>query len=460
MRACAAENRNGEDFVEVAMEIKLSDHFTLKRLLRFVLPSIVMMIFTSIYGVVDGFFVSNYAGKLEFTAVNLIMPFPMMLGAFGFMMGTGGSALVAISLGEGRGKEAREFFSMFIYVTLVVGAILSVAGILFIRPIAVFMGAEGEILELCVTYGRLLLAALVPFMLQNVFQSFLVTAEKPKMGLYVTVAAGLTNVFLDFVLIGVFKWGVVGAALATGISQVVGGVIPLAFFVRENGTALKLVKTKINFKVLGKACFNGSSELMTNLSMSLVNMLYNIQLLKFAGENGVAAYGVIMYVNFIFVSVFIGYAIGTAPIIGYNYGAGNKEELRNVYKKSIAFNVCSGAAMCVLAIASAGILSKIFVGYDAELFEMTKFGFSIYSLAFVVMGLNIYVSSFFTALGNGLISALISFLRTLLFQLVAVLVLPMFFELTGIWLSIVAAEGVALVVSITLLVANKKRYGY
>ena len=442
------------------MEIKLSDHFSYGRLFRFVIPSVVMMIFTSIYGVVDGFFVSNYVGKTEFAAVNLIMPFPMLLGAFGFMIGTGGSALVAMKLGEGKKKEANEIFSMLIKVTIIVGVVLSVLGIVFTREIAIVLGATDDLLEYCVIYGRVLLIALTAFMLQNVFQSFLVTAEKPKLGLLTTVIAGLTNVVLDFVMIGVLKWGIVGAALATGISQFVGGLIPLIYFLRENNSELKLVTSKLNFRVLGKTCFNGSSELMTNLSLSLVNMLYNLQLMEYAGENGVAAYGVIMYINFIFVAVFIGYSIGSAPIIGYNYGAGNGVEMKNVFKKSIKFNVFAGVLMCVSAIMLSGVLAGIFVGYDAELFEMTKKGFAIYSISFLVMGLNIYSSSFFTALGNGLISALISFLRTLLFQMVAVLVLPLIFELNGIWMSIIVAEVTALVVTISLLVANRKKYGY
>ena len=442
------------------MKIKLSDHFTYGRLFRFVIPSVVMMIFTSIYGVVDGFFVSNYVGKTEFAAVNLIMPFPMLLGGFGFMIGTGGSALVAMKLGEGKKKEANEIFSMLIKVTIIVGVILSVLGIIFTRNIAIAMGATGNLLEYCVTYGRILLIAITAFMLQNVFQSFLVTAEKPKLGLIITIVAGLTNVVLDFVLIGMLRWGVVGAALATGISQFVGGLIPLIYFFRENNSELKLVTSKINFRILGKTCFNGSSELMTNIAMSIVNMLYNLQLMEYAGENGVAAYGVIMYVNFIFVAVFLGYSIGSAPIIGYNYGAGNSPELKNVFKKSIGFNIFAGILMCTAAVMLSGILAGIFVGYDADLYEMTRKGFAIYSLSFLVMGLNIYGSSFFTALGNGLVSALISFLRTLLFQIAAVLILPIIFELNGIWMSIIVAEIMALIVTVSLLAANRKRYGY
>ena len=442
------------------MNIKLSDHFTYKRLFRFVLPSIAMMLFTSVYGVVDGFFVSNFAGKTEFAAVNLIMPFPMMLGAFGFMIGTGGSALVSITLGEGKKKEANEFFSMLIYVTIVTGLVLTVLGILFTRQIAVFFGAEGEILEYCVQYGRLLLLGLSAFMLQNVFQSFLVTAEKPTFGLIITLIAGVTNIALDYVFIKILEGGVVGAALATTISQVVGGIVPLIYFMLPNKSPLKLVKTKLNLRALGKTCFNGSSELMVNLSISLVNMLYNFQLLRFAGEDGVAAYGVIMYVNFIFIAVFLGYAIGTAPIIGYHYGAGNKDEMKNVYKKSICFNIIAGIVMCVLGILLSGFLARLFVGYDSALCEMTEWGFIVYCIAFLVMGLNIYGSSFFTALGNGIVSALISFLRTLLFQVVAVLVLPVFFELNGVWFAIVAAEGTALIVTVVFLVIYRKKYGY
>ena len=442
------------------MKIQLSDHFTYKRLLRFVLPSIGMMIFTSIYGMVDGFFVSNYVGKTEFAAVNLIMPFPMMLGAFGFMIGTGGTALVSMTMGQGKKQEANEIFSMLIKVLIIVGIALSVLGIIFIKEIALFLGATEDMLEHCVVYGAILMASMTPFMLTNTFQSFLVTAEKPDLGLKITVAAGVTNMILDYLFIGVFRWGLIGAASATGISQLVGGILPLIYFMRENDSQLRLVSAKINFRHLGKTCFNGSSELMTNISLSLVNMLYNLQLMKYAGENGVAAYGVIMYVNFIFVGVFIGYAFGSAPIIGYNYGAGNKEELQNVYKKSLLFNVASGIGMCIIAILTSGILAGIFVGYDAELYEMTKRGFAIYSISFIVMGLNIYASSFFTALGNGLVSAILSFLRTLLFQVICVLVLPLIWELDGIWLAIVAAEGMALILSFVMLKVHKKKYEY
>lgn len=442
------------------MEIKLSDHFTYRRLLRFVIPSIVMMIFTSVYGVVDGLFVSNFVGKTEFAAVNLIMPFPMLFIAFGFMIGTGGSALVSMLLGQGEKQKANEVFSMLVKVTIAAGGIMAALGIVFIRQIAHFLGATEELMEPCVVYGRLLLVALVPFMLQSIFQNFMVTAEKPKLGLCITVLAGLTNVVMDFVLIGIFRWGVVGAAVASGLGQIVGGVVPLLYFMRENTSELRIVSSKIDWGMLGEACFNGSSEMMTNLSIALVNMLYNLQLIKYAGENGVAAYGVIMYVNFIFISAYLGYSIGSAPIIGYNYGSGNREEMRNVFRKSLIFNVFAGVFMCIAAIGLSGFLAGVFVNYDAALFQMTKRGFSIYSIAFLVMGLNIYGSSFFTALGNGLVSALISFLRTLVFQIVAVLWLPVIWGLDGIWFAVVAAEAMALVVTVWFWVTKQGEYGY
>lgn len=440
--------------------IQLSDHFTYKRLMEFVLPSIVMMIFTSVYGVVDGLFVSNYAGKAAFAAVNLIMPVPVMLGALGFMLGTGGSAIVAKTLGEGKKGLANQYFSMLTAVAFIGAALLAVIGVVLMRPLAVLLGADGEMLGYCVTYGRIILISLPFFALQNIFQSFLVTAERPSLGLKVTIAAGVTNMVLDFLFVGVLHLGVVGAGTATVISEIVGGCVPLIYFLRPNTSLLRLQRPKIVWRILGHACANGSSELMSNISMSLVNMLYNIQLMRFAGENGVAAYGTIMYVNFFFVAVFIGYSIGTAPVVGFHYGAQNHEELRNVFRKSLRLIFFAGIAMTILGLLLSGVLAQVFVGYDGELMELTKRGFRIYCSAFLIMGFNIYGSAFFTALGNGLISALISFLRTLVFQVLAVLLLPVFLGLDGIWFAIVAAELLALAVTGSLLVGRRKKYHY
>lgn len=442
------------------MEIQLSDHFTYKRLARFVLPSIAMMIFTSIYGVVDGFFISNFVGKTPFAAVNLIMPFAMIMGALGFMLGTGGSALVAKTLGEGDREKANRIFSLLVYTGILSGVVLAAAGIIFTERIAIFLGAEGEMIGYCVVYGRILLTALPAFMLQNMFQSFLITAEKPGLGLALTVAAGVTNMVLDALFMAVFRWGVPGAALATALSQCVGGIAPAIYFFRENNSSLRLTGTVFDGTALFKACTNGSSELVTNISMSVVSILYNFQLMKYAGENGVAAYGVIMYVNFIFIAIFIGYSIGTAPIIGYNFGAQNKEELKNLFKKSMILVSAAGIVLTAAAVALSGPLSALFVGYDRELFEMTKRGFCIYSLSFLLCGYSIFGSSLFTALNDGVVSALISFLRTLVFQMLAILVMPAVWGLDGIWYSVAAAEVAAVVLTFTFIWKFRKKYQY
>lgn len=442
------------------MNMQLSEHFTGKKLLRFTLPSIVMMIFTSIYGVVDGFFVSNYVGKTPFSAVNFIMPFLMILGAVGFMFGTGGSALISKTMGLGDNEKANRLFSLFVYTTSICGVIIAVLGIIFIRPIATFLGAEGEMLENCVLYGIIILCALPFYMLQFEFQSFFATAEKPNLGLVVTLAAGLTNIILDALFVAIFRWNLVGAALATALSQVVGGFIPIIYFIRKNDSRLRLTKTKFDGIALMRACTNGSSELMSNISSSIVGMLYNAQLMKYAGEDGVAAYGVLMYVNMIFLAVFIGYSVGTAPIIGYHYGANDHSELKSLLKKSSVIIGATSVSMLVLAEILAYPLAKIFVGYDSELMKLTLGGFRIFSFSFLFAGISIFGSSFFTALNNGLISALISFLRALVFQVAAVLILPIFFKINGIWLSVAIAEVMAMIITLVFIVKMKDKYHY
>lgn len=442
------------------MKIQLSDHFTYKRLLRFTLPTIVMMIFTSIYGVVDGFFVSNFAGKTPFAAVNFIMPFLMILGAVGFMFGTGGSALISKTMGEGDNLKAKRLFSLFVYVSTVCGIVIAVLGILFIRPIAAFLGAEDIMLENCVTYGRIILMALPAYILQYEFQSFFVTAGKPQLGLIITIAAGVTNMLLDALFVAVLPFGLAGAAAATAISQCVGGIVPLIYFFRPNSSLLRLMKTKFDGKALLKACANGSSEFMSNISMSIVSMLYNMQLIKYAGEDGVAAYGVLMYVNMIFLAAFIGYSIGTAPVIGYHYGAKNHRELKNLLKKSLIIIGIFSFTMLIAAEALAKPLAILFVGYDQTLLELTLHGFVVFSFSFLFAGIAIYGSSFFTALNNGLVSALISFLRTLVFQIAAVLIFPLFWGIDGIWISIVAAELMAATVTALFLFGFRKKYNY
>ena len=442
------------------MNIQLSDHFNYRRLFRFTLPSIVMMIFISIYGVVDGLFVSNFVGKTPFAAINLVMPFIMILGGVGFMIGTGGSALVSKTMGQNEPEKARRIFSMMIELTLLVGALLSIVGIVFIEPIARLFGASEAMLPECVLYGRIVLAFNAAFMLQNVFQAFLVTAERPHMGLYVTVAAGVTNMVLDALFIAVFKWGVAGAAIATGLSQCVGGLIPLIYFIRPNKSPLRLKLAALQLPPILQACANGSSELMSNISGSLVSIAYNAQLMKYAGENGVAAYGVLMYVQFIFVAIDVGYAVGCAPIVGYHYGAQNHGELKNMLRKSLFLMSISGVVLTLLAAALAAPLARLFVGYDQALFDMTRHAFRLFSLSFLLAGINIYVSSFFTALNNGAVSAIVSFLRTLVFQMFCVLVLPIFFGIDGIWWAMAVAEVFAFILSLSFLIVKRNKYHY
>lgn len=442
------------------MTIALSDHFSYGKLIRFTLPSMAMMVFTSIYGVVDGFFVSNFVGQTPFTAVNFIMPYLMILGTVGFMFGAGGSALVSKTLGNGNPEKANRIFSLLIYVSLGVGAVLAVGGILSLPAVASLLGAEGELLEQSVLYGRVVLLALPAFVLQMEFQSFFVTAEKPQLGLAVTVAAGVANMVLDALLVGILPCGLVGAAAATALSQAVGGFVPLIYFARPNKSLLRLTKTTFDGRSLWRTCTNGSSELMSNISMSLVGMLYNVQLLRYAGENGVAAYGVLMYVSMIFNGIFIGYSIGTTPVIGYHYGADNRTELKSILRKSSWIVGISSVGMFLLALVLAYPLSLLFVGYSPELLELTCSGFFIYSCAFLFMGFAIFGSGFFTALNDGLTSAIISFLRTLVFQTTAVILLPLLLDVDGIWWSVVFAELMAMLVFLVFLAGKRKQYGY
>ncbi len=442
------------------MKIELSEHFTYEKLIKFTIPTIVMMIFTSIYGVVDGIFVSNFVGSDSFAAVNLIMPALMIFGTLGFMIGTGGSALVSKTIGEGDIKKANRYFSMLLYILIIVSLILTIIAVVMVKPMSKLLGAEGEILQDCITYGTVLIIFLIPFVLQNCFQSFLIVAEKPTFGLVISIITGISNMILDWLFMYVLKQGVFGAALATGISQTIGGIVPLIYFIRPNRSKLKLVKTKIEWKAILQACVNGSSEMLTNLSLSLVNMLYNMQLMKYIGADGVVAYGIIMYVGFIFVGTYLGYSLGTAPIIGYHYGAGNTDELKNLLKKSIKLIGITSLIMTIIAEITSKILASIFVSYDIELLDMTANAIRIFSISYLISGFNIFSSSFFTALNNGIVSGAISFLRTLLFQVAMIFILPAIWGVNGIWLAVVFAEILALIVSIIFLYINREKYQY
>ena len=442
------------------MGIRLSDHFTYKKLLRFVLPSIAMMVFISVYGVVDGFFVSNFAGKTSFAAINLVMPFVMLLGGIGFMVGTGGTALVSKVLGEGDREKANRYFSMMVFLTLLLGVLLTAVGIAAMEPVARFLGATDAMIADSVLYGRIVVGFTTAFMLQNVFQSFLIAAEKPKLGLLATIAAGLTNILLDALFFGGFGWGVAGAAIATGISQCVGGLLPLFYFLRPNDSLLRLVRTKPELAPLVKACTNGSSELLTNISMSFVSMLYNYQLITIAGTDEVAAFGVIMYVAFFFEAIFIGYSMGTAPIVSYNYGARRDDELRSIFRKSLTVIAGAGLFLTTSAYFAASVLADIFVGYDETLATLTVRGFRFFSFSFLLNGFCMYGSAFFTALNNGFISSVISLLQSVVFQIIAVIVLPLWLGTDGIWLSVSIAKLLAFFVTVSFWISCRKEYHY
>lgn len=422
------------------------------------MPSIGMLVFESIYAVVDGFFVSNFVGKTSFAAVNFIIPVLMVFGAFGAMFGTGGSALVAKTLGEGKHQRAKQVFSMFVYGAIIAGVILSLLAFVFVRPAAEFLGAEKAMLDDCTVYGRIVILAIPALLLQYEFQSFFVAAEKPHLGLMVTVAAGVTNIILDALFVAVFPFGIVGAAWSTAISEYVGGVIPLVYFARRNDSLLRLTHTRFSGKALLKGCGNGSSEFLSTISMSVVSMLYNVQLMKYAGENGVAAYGTLMYVGMIFTSAFLGYSMGVAPVIGFHYGARNRPELRGLLKKSL---VMIGGFSVIMFLSSellAGPLSRMYVGYDKSLLALTQRGFALFSFSFLFSGFPVFGSAFFTALNNGLVSASISFLRIGVFQILSVLILPLFLGIDGIWLSVVTAEVLATTVAVLFWIGNRKRY--
>lgn len=442
------------------LRIQLSDHFSYTKLLRYSLPSITMTVFISLYGIMDGLFVSNFAGKTPFAAISLILPFVFAMGSAGYMIGTGGAAVVAKTLGEKQPEKANQIFSMLISVTIITGLVLTVIGLLIIRPVAIAMGAAGDLLEDSVLYGSIMLSFQTAFMVQTVFQSLFPAAEKPKLGLALTVTSGMTDILLNALFIIVFGWGIVGAAVSTVIGQIIGSVVPILYFLRSNDSLLRLVKPTFDGKTILKTCTNGSSELVTALSSSVVGLLCNLQLMKFAGENGIAAYGVILYANYIFYAVFIGYSTGCAPIISYHYGAKNHFELKSLYRKSLIIIGAGSVLLTAVGIIFAAPIAGFFVGYDQELLKLSQRAFVLYSVSFLFCGFNIFGSAFFTALNNGAVSAAISFGRTLLFQVLAIMVLPLFIGIDGVWSAVVASELMALALAVFFFIREKGRYHY
>ena len=444
----------------MAQPISISEHFGYRKLLRFTVPSMVMMVFTSVYSIVDGMFVSNFVGKTAFAAINLIFPFLMVLGVLGYMLGTGGSALVAKMLGEGQKERANRVFSLLVVSGAASGVGFGLVGIVLLRQVSLLLGADEAMVGLCVEYGRIVLLALPFFILQYMFQSLMVTAERPRMGMWVTVAAGLMNIVLDFVLIVVLGMGLRGAALATAMSQVTGGLVPVVYFLMPNGSPLWLVRPVMDWRALLQACTNGLSEFFGNVSGSVVSMCYNYQLMRYIGEDGVSAYGVIMYVQFIFFAVFLGYTIGSSPIVSYCHGAKNHAELHNIFARSLRIIGVMGVMLTIAMELLAWPLTKAFVGYDEALFELSRRAFMIYGLSYVLVGFNFYASAFFTALNNGVLSAVLATVRALVFEVAAVFVLPMVLGAEYIWFSVLFAEVMSLTLSAALLLANRKRYHY
>ena len=442
------------------MQIHISDHFTFGKLLRFALPSIVMVIFTSLYGIVDGLFVSNFAGDGAFTAVNLFLPIFYIAGSLGMLLGSGGCALVAKLFGEGRDDDARRLFTGLIIIVTAIGAAITLATVFFMPQIAALLGAKGETAKLCARYGAIMIGGLIPFMLQSFFQYFFAVADRPKLGLAITVGAGLTNALYDFVFMYAVKWGVTGAAVATIMGECVGGIVPLVWFMYKKGKKLYIAKPSFSLKPICKVCVNGSSEFLSGISVSLVSIIYNFQLLKYIGEAGVEAYGIIMYVSFIFTGCYLGYSVGTSPIVGYHYGAKNSDELKNVFKKSMIFYAVAAVVMTALSEALAKPLAMIFVSYDKSLLNLSVRALRIFSFSFIISGFNIYASAFFTALNNGVISAVISTARTLVFQTIAVFVMPLIFGMDGIWGATIAAELLCLILSVVFIITQRKRYEY
>lgn len=427
--------------------VDMSAHFSIPDLLKYTAPSVGMMIFVAIYEVVDGFFVSNYVSSTALAAVNIAYPVFLILGTLGYMMGTGGSAIVARTYGEGNPQRANELFSLFVYASIAGGIAFTVIGIPLLPLLFTLMGAQGELLELSVAYGTILMFGLVLDVLQYIFQNLTMTAGKPKVGFWSTVAAGVTNIVLDALFVGVLGWGIEGAAIATVAGLAFGGLIPLVYFLLPNSSMLRLGRCSLDWRALRAAAGNGSSEMVSNIAMSLVAIVYNYQLLKFIGEPGVAAYGVIGYVALVFAGVFMGYSVGAAPLMSFQHGNGNKAEMRSLFKKGVGIMAVCGVAMLVLTRLAAAPLATLFVGYDEDLMELTVHAFSIYSTAFLLMGLNMFASSLFTSLSNGKVSAVLSFMRTLVFEVGCAFLLPLALGADGIWYSVIVAEVLALVLS-------------
>lgn len=441
-------------------QIQLSDNFTYRNLIRFTLAPVISMVFASVYGIIDGVFVANFAGTTAFAAINFSFPFLMIFSCFGFMIGTGGSALVSKYLGEGRKQTACEVFSQLIYVLIGFGIFVTILSEILLRPALIFLGADDSFLDLCVIYGRIGLLTTVPYMLQYAMQNLLVTAERPRLGLYITILAGVANIILDTLFVGVLRWGVAGAAYATAISECLGGFIPLLYFIIPNSSLLQLGKPCRRIRPLLQAMTNGISEFLSQITMSLVNSVYNIQLLRLLGTNGISAYGTVMYITWIFFSVYLGYSNGVGPVVGYKYGAQDHEQLKGILRRSIILIGITSLVLFAIAEALARPLAMIFTNSDPELLELSARALRIYALCYIPGGWCVFGSAFFTGLNNGIVSGVISFMRSMVFELAAILLIPLVFGAGSIWFCTTVAEIAALALTIFCIIRFRNRYHY
>lgn len=443
------------------MRIELSGHYSVRRLLVSAVPSIVMILVTSLYSIVDGVFVSNFAGTTPFAALNLMWPAMQVVTVLGLMVGTGGSALVSKTKGEGDDKKADAIFSTLVRFTLILGVIMGALFFILTPQIARWLGAEGELLRQSIIYARICISVAPVFMIQMAFNSFFMAAEKPQLGTALSIASGITNIIVDAVLIVWLKMGIAGAAIGTASGMAVGGLYPIFYFSsKRNSSSLHLVKNTAEFRHVLKACSNGLSEYVGNIALSVVSICYNVQLMKYLGENGVSVYGILMYLGFAFASLFIGYNIMATPVIGYNYGAGNRPELKSLLNKSMGIVLTTGILLAGIVTALARPLATIFVSYDPELLDLAVRAIRIYFISFTICGINMFTSAWFTGLNNGIVSAVAAFTRTLVFELGAVFVIPALFGIDAIWAAVNVAEVLALILSAALILAFRRRYGY
>ena len=419
-----------------------------------------MMLFTSMYGVVDGLYLSHFSGKEAFAAITLIIPLPLLIGAWAYMIGAGGSAVIAKAIASDRQKDANEYFSFLVLISVLGSILLAGIGEIFLEPCAKLLGANDEMLPFCMTYGRILIAAVPLYVLQNVFQSFLTVAEHPKIGLAINLVSAFLNMALNFVFIRITNEVVTAVALATVVSQFVGGITPFVFFVRSKSTTLRFGRPHMPMSLLGPVFANGVSEFVSEIFHPLASVMYNYKLMELTGLNGVAAYGVLMNVGFLFGSVFLGFAVGSAPLFTYKYEREDHDELHSLFIKSTISVVLMGFLLYGVACMIEGPFAAEFFGGDELLITMTEEAFALHSLSYMVMGLAVFASAFFTAIHDSRVSFLISFLRTLLFEVLAILLLPMLFDLNGVWAASLTSEVLTLLVTVGLLISKKEKYQY